>query len=730
MAAIGKIRSWGPTLAIVIGLALFAFIAEEAFRSCDGIKGEQRQQVGEVLGKKINVQEFQQLVDEQTNAQAMLSGRENLTEEETNALRDQVWQRYVSFKTIEADAQKAGLVVTDQEVKDVMIAGVNPLLQRDIPIPDFFNQQTQRFDYNQVVKFLDSYNKSKGTNTNPQMQEQLEKFHNLYLFCEKQLRQDLLLQKYNVLLANCVLSNTVEAERAFNDQNEEAEIQLAAIPFTTVKDADIKITEGDLKAKYEELKPLFKQQVETRDVKYVDVQIVASKADRAALDKQMADYQKQLAAVEDPAELITKSASLIPYSGLPMTADTYKKMNVDLDSMAVGTTNVFENKDDNTLNIIRVMAKTMLPDSVEYRQINITANTLEESRQRADSIMNALAGGADFEAIAKNYKQTATKSWFTGHDYEGALQNINADAKTLIDAMINTEAGQLKNIALSNTNVILEVTKRTAMKEKYTAAVIKKLIDFTKDTRSAYYNKFSEFVSQCKTIDDMQKLAAKYGYKVQEAKDINVSAFMNHGQFIPASHNLAGIGATRETLKWIFDAKEGAISQLYECGDNDHLLVVGLEKINPAGYVSMDNEQLNDYLKRMVMNDKKAEKIMANCKGVNSIAAAQKKGAKVSTVKQITFASPTVVEAVGNYEPALSGAVAGVKVGQFSKNPVKGNAGVYFFQVVSKAKRAGVKYDANTELQRCGQMAMQYVSNYLSDLVDAAQVVDKRYLFF
>ena len=45
MAAIGKIRSWGPVLATLIGLALFAFIAEEFFRSCESTTNEKRQQV-------------------------------------------------------------------------------------------------------------------------------------------------------------------------------------------------------------------------------------------------------------------------------------------------------------------------------------------------------------------------------------------------------------------------------------------------------------------------------------------------------------------------------------------------------------------------------------------------------------------------------------------------------------------------------------------------------------
>jgi len=102
MAAIGKIRSWGPVLATVIGLALFAFIAEEMFRSCEATGNERRQQVGEVLGKKISVQDFQSLVDEYQEVIKMTQGRDNLSEEELNQVKDQVWQQFVSNTVIES----------------------------------------------------------------------------------------------------------------------------------------------------------------------------------------------------------------------------------------------------------------------------------------------------------------------------------------------------------------------------------------------------------------------------------------------------------------------------------------------------------------------------------------------------------------------------------------------------------------------------------------------------
>ena len=111
MAAIGKIRSWGPVLATVIGLALFAFIAEEMFRSCEATSNERRQQVGEVLGKKISVQEFQSMVDEYQEVIKMTQGRDNLSEDELNQVKDQVWQQFVN-NTIRLRSLTSRLVVS------------------------------------------------------------------------------------------------------------------------------------------------------------------------------------------------------------------------------------------------------------------------------------------------------------------------------------------------------------------------------------------------------------------------------------------------------------------------------------------------------------------------------------------------------------------------------------------------------------------------------------------
>lgn len=719
MTALGKIRSKGILLIIIIGLGLFAFIAEEAFRSCNGIKGQNSQQIGEVLGEKIYVQDFQKLLEEYQDAMKLTMRTDNLSEDQLNQLKDQVWQQLVSERVMKEDCKKLGLTVTEDELQNVLNDGTNQLLTQT----PFVNQQTGRFDVSILKQFIDAYRKAEASNNSQQL-DQMRPAYNYWLFVEKNLRTQLLAQKYQSLLANCVLSNKVEAKMAFNEENEEAQIQLASIAYNTIKDADIKVTDEELKAKYEELKPAFRQQQETRDVKMVDVQVKASATDRAQLQKDMAGYQKQLAAAADPTQVVSKSGSMIQYIGLPVSGKAFQQypdIASKIDSMAVGTTGVVENTKDNTYNIVRILSRTELPDSVEFRQIQVGGKTLEAARASADSIQKALAAGGDFQAIAKRYGQDSTTTWFTGAMYEQA-STMSQDNRAYIEALLNGAVGSTQNIELTQGNVVIQVLNRKAMKSKAVAAVIKKEIRFSDNTYSKAYNRFSQFVTQSQaSLADLQKHATKFGYTVQDLND-----------FATSSHTVGNVGGSgiRDAIKWIFEAKEGQVSQLFEAGkENDHLMVLCMTKIHPQGYRPWDDAQVKEILKREVIRDKKAEMIMAKLKGVNSIAAAQAKGAKVSTVNQITFAAPAFIQATGAAEPALSGAVAATAQGKFCSAPVKGNAGVYVFQVVKKQMRPA-KYNEEQQIQMCRQRAMQYMGNFMQDLVFGAGVVDNRYLFF
>jgi len=709
MAAIGKIRSWGPALVAVIGLALFAFIAEELFRSCDATKNEQRQQVGQVLGKKISVQEFQTLVDEYQEVMKITRGVDNLSEDELNNVKDQVWGTFVQNTLIEDECAKLGLTVTDEELQNVLKEGTNPML-RQTP---FINQQTRLFDVTMLTKFLNDYKTA-----NAQEREAAEPLYKYWKFVEKNLRSDLLAMKYRNLLAGCMLSNPVSAQAAFNDQNMESSIVLASLAYSSVNDNDVQVDDAELKARYNEEREQHKVYVENRDIKYALLRVQPSEADRAALMATMKEAQKGLQEGAAAADVVRKAQSQIAYTGMSVTrAALPNDIAAKVDTMAVGQTSApFETASDNTMNVVKLISKTQMPDSIEYRAIRIGGATIDAARATADSVYQAIKGGAVFDSIAKKYGETGEAQWLTSAMYQNAPM-LDADTKAYLTALNTTAVGELKNLELSQGNIIILVKNRKAMVDKYDVAIVKHSIDFSKRTYSDAYNKFSQFVSSSKTIEAMEKNAPEYGLQVLTREHI-----------VSSAHNVVGIRSTRETMKWIFDAKPNEISPLYECGNNDCLLVVALTKINKVGY--QDMESLKDELKREVLRDKKFELLSKKLAGVKNIAEAQQQGARIDTVPMITFSAPVFVQATSVSEPVLSGAVASTKEGEFSKKVVKGNEGAYVFQVVKQKMREGATFDAKTQEQQLKQQALQAAGNFMQELYQNAKVVDNRYLFF
>ncbi len=713
MAALGSIRKRGVLLICIIGAALFAFIAEELFRSCEATSNQRRQQVGEVLGKKISVQEFQALVDEYQEVIKMTQGRDNLTDDELNQVKDMVWETYVNNALVENEAEKLGLTVTDTELQNILKQGTSPMLAQT----PFVNQQTGRFDVSILTKFLDDYKKMNAAQ-NPQMAEQYKKIYDYWKFIEKTLRQQTLSMKYQNLLSHSLLSNPVSAKMAFEGQTTESDIQLASIAYSTINDNKVEVSESDLKKKYDEDKEMFKQYVESRDIKYVDFQVLPSDADRKALQKTMTEASDELRNGGDPTNVVRKAQSQVSYTGLPVTRNAFPTdIAAKIDSMAVGQVSpVFETITDNTLNVVKLISKAQMPDSIEYRQIQVGGETVDAARKTADSIYTALNGGADFEALAKKYGQDGAKQWLTSAMYE-RTQTVDADTKAYLEALNTLGEGETKNIQFSQGNIILQVVSRKAMKDKYVAAVVKHSIDFSKGTYSAAYNKFSQFVSENQSVEAMEKNAGKYGFKVQERKDV-----------FNSEHNVVGIRSTREAMKWIFDAKAGDVSPLYECGNNDHLLVLAMTKVHPAGYRDLDD--VKEVVKAEVIKDKKFDMLQSKLAGVNSIAAAKGKGAQVAEVKQITFSAPAFIQATGTSEPALSGAVAATQKGKFCQRVIKGNGGAFMFQVVAKNTKQGAKFDDKTMEMQLSQQALQAASRFMNELYLKANVVDNRYLFF
>ena len=166
MAVLGKIRERSLLLICIIGFALFAFIAEELFRSCETTRNEASQRAGEVLGEKLDVQSFNVMVEEYTNAMKVAQQRDDFSADELSQIRDMAWNSYVSQKILENECNKLGLTVTDKEMQNLLAEGTHPMLSQT----PFVNQQTGKFDVNMLKEFISNYKK----NQNPQVTEQLK----------------------------------------------------------------------------------------------------------------------------------------------------------------------------------------------------------------------------------------------------------------------------------------------------------------------------------------------------------------------------------------------------------------------------------------------------------------------------------------------------------------------------------------------------------------------------
>ena len=712
MATLQKIRSKGPLLVIVIGLALFAFIAGDAWKVLQPHQG--KQDVGEVNGEVLSAQDYQKMVDELSEVIKLTNGLNSLTEDQLNNVKDQVWQSYVNNKLIAEQAEKLGLKVTDAEIQSIIDQGTHPLLMQT----PFRNPQTGMFDKDMLKKFLVDYANLNASQMPAQYIEYYQKMGAFWQFVEKTLAQSTLAEKYQNLVAKSLISNPVAAEDAFNSRTEQSDLLLAGVPYSSINDSTVQVSDSEIKDLYNEKKEQFKQLVETRDIRYIDVKVVPSDADRKAVEKEVTEYSNQLASTTaDFGTFVRSTGSSVNYSDVPVSKSVFP---ADVASR-LDSTNVNEvygpyyNQTDDSFNAFKLLAKVSSPDSIQFRQIQVYADTEEKTKTLADSIYNALKGGADFAAVAKIYGQTGEATWVNAQSWEGS--ELDADNSKFINTLLNQPVNELANLNMGQANLILQVMNKKSMQTKYKVAVVKREVEFSKETYNAAYNKFSQFVAQNTTIDSMVKNAEESGYTLMPRTDLS-----------SAEHYVGGVRSTREALKWIFAAKPGEVSPLYECGENDHLMVVALDKIHEAGY--RDINSVAEMLRAEIRRDKKAEKIMEEMKKYNSIA--QVKGMKDAvsdSVKHVTFSAPAYISVTRSSEPVI-GAVAAKTAANKVSAPIKGNGGVYMIQVYAKEK-GSEKFDAKQEEATLTNMAVRIAGNQLiNDLYQKAKVVDQRYLFF
>ncbi len=714
MATLQSIRSKGPVLVIVIGVALFAFLAGDFFRVFQ--TSSTKTNVGSVNGESLSIMEFQQKVNERSEIYKARTGR-TLNDSEMSYVRDEVWNSFMLEELVSAQAGKLGLVVTDAELANIIEEGVNPMLAQ---APVGINPQTGMFDKDLLNDFLVTYS-TQFSLMDPQIAQVYQTMYSQWLSFEKDLRLMLLVQKYQDLLSRSMLSNTVEAEYLHEARTNQYDALYAAYPYRNMPDSAVTVTDADLKVLYDKYRDSrFKQPNEGRDIKYVQVTVVASDKDKQDLLERMTETAETFKGnVENFSALVRAGESTVPFVDMFRLGDAFPRDVVSrLDTVAVGdVVGPYMNVSDNSYNVFKLLAKKNESDSVQFRNIAIARETLEASEELADSIMDAVRQGADFNELADQYNGAAEPLWVYSAQFNSGIDEENAK---YFSELFNASKNAVYKSTISGMVIVTKVFDKKGSKEKFKLAVVKCPITFSDETYSNEYNKFSQFVANNQNIDSLQANAEEAGYRVQD-----------HSNLLASAYGIGNVANSREALRWVFSTKVGEVSQVYECGtDNNTLLVVAVTARHPEGYLSFDH--VKDQLVSEATNDKKAEKIMADWTAMNASSIDDFKNLPdvvTDTLKRVTFSAAANVMRIGGGEYVINGLAAKSELNKLA-GPVKGKSAVYVLDFYSK-NTTSETYDINNELQIIGSNYERGVqSGIVSDLVDKADIKDERYIFF
>lgn len=711
MATLEKIRSKAGLLVLIVGLALFAFIIGDFLNSGSTYFRQTQERIAEVDGEVINVQDYQNRVDEMAEMYKMQTGQSSLPEEYMTQIRQSVFDGMVQEIVLDEATGELGMTVTPEELFD-MVQGENisPLIQQ---MQMFANPQTGQFDKAALLNFLKAIDTDNLAGYPAEQQAELLKAKNFWLFWEKNIKRQRLEQKYTTLLGKAIAANKLDAQDAFDANAESADIVYAMQSYATIPDSTIQVSRKEIEKLYNQRKELFKQK-EGRVIKYIAVDIRPSKEDYDKAQAEMEELKAELSGSVKVADVVNENSE-VPYMDAFFTEKAFDpELKQFATTAEIGSVYgpVFEN---DKYRMFKLVDKTIAPDSVKVSHIMLAGKSEAETKALADSLMNVLKNGGDFEALAKEFSadQAAEKGgelgWFTEAT---ALRGVNEDFKnTIFSTPVNTVA-LVKSLYGTH---LVKVTDKTANVTKYKVADIDMTVSPSSKTYSNIYNELNQFLSKNNTMAKLEENAKEAGYNL--ISDVTVTG---------ADQTLGGIKNSRPVIRWAFQGDKGDVSEIFEC--NDKFVVAAIQNQLPEGYRSVDMAAPS--LRAELVNQKKGEKIAAElaAKNLTSVDAyAQAMNSSVDSVKFVSFGTRRI-SGIG-VEPKLNALVSVAQVDQVSA-PVEGNNGVYVFKVYAKNKENKTFNEADEirTLDASNAYRIQYQA--IRSLVDKAEVEDNRIRFY
>ena len=707
MATLQKIRNRGGVLvSIVIGLALVAFIVGDALSSGASLINRSRNEVGEVGGESIGIQEYQQKIMKNEDFIKSMNGLSALTDEQQRMIRENTWNQIVSEIILNKEYEKLGLDVSGDELYDFLLgSNMNPAVSQLFADPNTGQVDKERARL--IIKQL--IEAPAGT---PQKE--------YWLNMEEQVNTARKQEKYNTLLAKSLFVTDAQAKELAESAATTADISFIMKSYNTVSDSAVKVTANEIKDYYNSHKYLFEQE-EARQIAYVNFDITASAEDIKETEDWVNDLKSEFAEAKNVLEFANLS------SEKRFQPKYYKKGELDNEELDEF---LFTEKSnavfgpylkDNAYNIVRVAHRRVLPDSVRARHILIASNNMTQSEKLADSLAGLIRKGGDFDALARQYSADQNTS-VNGGDFGWFTQDQML--QPIADSAFFSNKNEVKVVRSNYGFHVLQVTDRSKPVEKVQIGIIAKEITPSQQTINKIYNDARTFANNINTVED---------FEAALTANNQTKRIANLGK---NDYQIAGIDNAREIIReaymtekpgYILTTKEK--SPIFEAGDK--FSVVVLTGIQEEGIAPLNS--VSAAIRAELIRKKKGEIIAKELTNAISgseslLSVAQKANAEVMDATDVSFSS-FQVPGVG-IEPVLTAEVVTMKENEISK-PIIGNQGVYVVVVNSKTVET-----VTPEQIEAAKRSIEQTNLYtkfrliLPALVKNAGVVDTRYKFY
>ncbi|RFS23400.1 hypothetical protein DVR12_10315 [Chitinophaga silvatica] len=642
MSVIQKIRDkYAVTIVVVICLAIVSFLLQDAFFGKNSFM-RRSTTVGKVNGVELDQSEYLRRIQvAENNARSQYS---NIDDQMRDQIRESVWNEFLTEQIMGEQYKKLGLVATEAEVVDQIYGkNINPLVAQQ------FSRNGEPVDREEVRRAL----------SNPNQREAIYELQDMVAKYQQRL-------KYVTLIKQGIYYPKWLAQQEQQDNSQIANISYVSVPYATISDSTVKVTNAELQRFIDEHKKLF-QVEESRKVEFVAFDAIPSAADSTAAIQHIVSLREELDTTKEVAGFINRNSDIKFYDGFISKSMVNVPQKDSIVNLPIG--GIFGPYYDNNLIVYAKMVdRKNLPDSVKVRQIVLVSGAqggLPDSiaSRRADSIAVALRGGANFSELVMKYSDDPAKTTNGGEEYITPTTQAYPEFK---EFALEGSKGEIKAVKTAVGYFVTQIMEQKNIGPAIKVAYLGKPVEASKETNNGVYAAASEFAGKSnRSASDFEKAIqqGKLNKRIAEVR--------------PMDFAVPGIGQARELVRWAYEAKTGAVSNVFTF--EDKYVVATLSNITAEGTAPLAS--VRPMVEAEVRRHKKAEQIISKLQTPASLeAAASATNQPVLKAENITFATPFVASL--GFEPRVVGASFNKSWGTAKvSTPIEGGAGVYVIKV-------------------------------------------------